>query len=198
MTTTTGPRTAPATGQGDRGAGARTMRPAPARTGAGRVPVLAAVIAVLLLALAVVLVRDALVGLGTLGGSPWLPAAVEALVGLTPSAVVAVVGVVVALVGLWLLLQAFRRRTRSEVAVRSQTGVFTGTSDVARLASGAARSVDGVLDASSTATLRSVTVKVVGTGDVQAQVQEAVTRRLSALDPAPRVRVRATTDGSSS
>jgi hypothetical protein len=175
-----------------------TMRPAPARTGAGPVPVLALVLALLLLALAVVLVRDALVGLGTLGGSPWLPAAVEALVGVTPSAVVVVVGVVVALVGLWLLLQGFHRRTRTEVSVRSQTGVFTGTSDVARLASGAARGVDGVLSASSSAGRSSVTVKVVATGDVQAEVQEAVSRRLSVLDPTPRVRVRATSDGSSS
>ena len=119
-----------------------TMRPAPARTGAGPVPVLAVLLALLLLALAVVLVRDALVALGTLGGSPWLPAAVEALVGVTPSAVVVVVGVVVALVGLWLLLQGFHRRTRTEVSVRSQTGVFTGTGDVAHLI----RTFNGMLD----------------------------------------------------
>lgn len=183
----------------DRSPGTGTpMRPARERTGSGLVPVLAAVLALALLALAVVLVRDALVALGAVGGEPWLPAAVGSLDGTAPSAAVVAVGAVAALLGLWLLAQALRRRTRRSVAVASQTGVFTGTRDVARLASGAARQVDGVVDARSTATRRSVDVRVGATGVVEDLVTAAVTERLSVLDPAPRVRVRTTTSGSHS
>jgi hypothetical protein len=176
------------------------LRAARARTGAGPVPVLAIVLAVLLLALAVVLVRDGLVTLGWVAGSPWLPVPVQGLDGTGPSALVVVVGVLAALVGLWLVLQAFHRRSRKTLAVKSASGLFVTTRDTARLSTGAARSVDGVLVARSNAGRRSVTVRVVTTGDaaVGEAVRGAVTDRLSVLDPTPTVRVRTTTSGSSS
>ncbi|MEJ5943813.1 DUF6286 domain-containing protein [Pseudokineococcus basanitobsidens] len=180
--------------------GSDPLGAAKAKTGTGPVPVIAIVLAVLLLALAALLVRDGLVALGWVGGTPWLPVPVQGLDGTAPSALVVVVGVVAALVGLWLVVQAFHRRSRKTVAVESACGLFVTTRDVARLSTGAARDVDGVMDASSSAGRRSVTVQVTTTGDaaVAEAVRAAVTDRLSVLDPTPKVRVRTTSNGSSS
>lgn len=178
----------------------RALRAAKIKTGPGLVPVIAVVLAVLLLAVAVLVVRDGLIALGWVGGTPWVPVPFEALEGTGPSTLVIVVGAVAALVGLWLLFQAFGRRTRKHLRVESVTGIFITPRDVARLSTGAARSVDGVLDARSDAGRRSVTVRVTTTGDVatEQEVRSSVAERLSVLDPTPKVRVRTTTNGSSS
>ncbi|WP_432545636.1 DUF6286 domain-containing protein [Kineococcus sp. SYSU DK004] len=177
------------TSTGTAGRGER-LQDAGQPTGAGRVGVLGPVLAVLLLAVAAVLAREALVTWGTVGGQPWVPAAVDAADGLAPSPALAAVGVVLVLVGLWVLATGFARRSRRAVAVTSAPGVHVTTRDVARLASGAARSVDGVLSASSSASRRTVTVTVDATsGDVRTRVEDAVRSGLRSLDPQPRVRV---------
>jgi hypothetical protein len=109
----------------------------------------------------------------------------------------AAVGVVLLLVGLWLVLKAFGRRTRDALALRGGSGAHLTTGDVARLVTGAANQVDGVLDARTSASRRSATLSITTTGTpgTEAQAQQAAERALSALASPPRVRVRATTTG---
>ncbi|NIZ93342.1 DUF6286 domain-containing protein [Kineococcus rubinsiae] len=168
-----------------------SMRPAAAPAGSGPVGVVGPLLAVLLLALGVLLVRDALVTAGTVSGSAWLPAVVDGLRGTGPAGWLVPAGAVVVLVGLWLVVVALRPRSRRTLPLTSDTGVFLHVRDVARLAAGAAGDVDGVLDASASATRRKVTVTVSGTAaaGLREDVTEAVTERLAALASAPRVSV---------
>lgn len=167
------------------------MPPARQATGSGAVGVVGPVLAVLLLAAGVLLVRDALVAAGVLSGSSWLGAAAEGLRGTAPATWLVPAGAVVVLLGLWLVVTALRPRTRTAVPLTSQSGAFLRTRDVARLAAGAARDVDGVLDASASASRRKVTVTVSGTAaaGLREDVTSAVTDRLAALESAPRVSV---------
>jgi hypothetical protein len=160
--------------------------------------VLGIVLAVLVVALGVLCVREALVADGRVDGTPWLVPAADALDGLAPSVAVAVIGAVVALLGLWLVLQAFgrRRRTRLPVstagaAAATSTGVTIGVVDAARLARMAALDGDDVLAAHATATRRTVTVTVtVPPGaQVTGPVQAAVARQLAPLSAPPSVKV---------
>jgi len=148
------------------------------------------VLAVLLVALGALLVREALVAGGVVGGSAWLPPAADALDGTAPGAAAVVAGVVAALVGLWLVVVALRRRTRRTLAVG--TSSYLGVRDVARLAAGAARDVDGVLDASADATRRRVVVRGRATSrdGVEEPVRAAVAHQLSALTTPPTIVVR--------
>lgn len=167
------------------------MRAATQKSGSGPIGVLGPVLAVLLLALGVLLLRDALVAAGALSGKPWLGVAVDGVKGFGPAWWLIPAGIVVALFGLWLALTALRPRSRKTLPLTSRTGVFLHIRDVARLASGAAGDVDGVLDASSAATRKKVTVTVHGTAeaDLRETVTVAVTDRLSALQSPPRVAV---------
>lgn len=183
------PTTSAPTGTGGRPA----MPAAPGASGSGRIGVVGPVLAALLLATGLLLLREALVVLGATSGAPWLPAAAEGLRGLGPAWWLVPAGVAVALVGLWLLVSALRPRSRRTLPLTSGTGVFLHTRDVARLASGAAREVDGVLSASATATRRTVSVKVHGTADVREEVTRAVTETLTPLRTTPRVDVRVRT-----
>ncbi|WP_432572094.1 DUF6286 domain-containing protein [Kineococcus sp. SYSU DK005] len=171
--------------------GGTPLSPAKRPTGAGRVGAVGPVLALLLLALALVLGREALVAWGSLGGPAWAPAVLGAVDGLRPGPAVAAGGAAAALLGLWLLATAFARRSRRSVAVRGSAAASTTTRDVARLAGGAARRVDGVLEASASAGRRSVEVAVEATTErVEEPVRTAVSEALRALDPVPRVRVR--------
>lgn len=180
--------------QGASRGGREPMRGAPERTGSGAVPVVGVLLALCLLALAVALVQHALVALGAIGGPAWPQVLVEGVRGTAPATWMVPVGVLLALVGLWLVLRvALGRRTRSEVRLRSRTAVSVEPRDVARLASSAARDVDGVLGARSSADRRKVVVRVQTTGEasVPGAVQQAVADRLRALERQPSVRVRA-------
>lgn len=151
------------------------------------------VLAVLLVALGLVLAHDALVRLDVLGGRDWITSAADAAGTVTPGPGVAVVGGLVALLGLLLLVGALRPRRRRGAPVSDGNGQYLLPVDVARLASAAARRVDGVLDASTTATAGTVTVtaRTTGSGATAAAVQDAVRDALAVLERTPRVRVRA-------
>ncbi|MFH5821111.1 DUF6286 domain-containing protein [Georgenia sp. AZ-5] len=160
-------------------------------TRSGSIGVVGPALAVLLVAAGAVLVRDALVSGGAVRGRPWIPAALDAVDGLRPGPLFLVGGIVAALLGLWLVYVALRRRVRSRAAVASRTGIYLGLGDVARLASGAAEEVGGVISASTSANRRTVTTTIRSTGgpDVADAVRQAVAERLSPLDPAPRINV---------
>ncbi|NIZ92444.1 DUF6286 domain-containing protein [Kineococcus rubinsiae] len=166
-----------------------TRRAAPP-TGSGPVGVVGPVLAVLLVALGALLVREALVTGGVVGGSTWLPPAAGALDGTAPGGAAIAVGVVAALLGLWLVVVALRRRTRRTLAVGAMS--YLSARDVARLAAGAARDVDGVLDVSAEATRKRVLVRGRATSrdGVEEPVRAAVAHQLSALTTPPAIVVR--------
>jgi hypothetical protein len=167
------------------------MPPASQPTRSGPVGIVGPILAVLLIALGVVLLRDALVAAGVLAGAAWIPAALGPLDGVRPGPSFLIGGIVAALLGLWLIFTAVRPRVRSGVKVASRTGIFLGTGDVARLASAAAEDVGGVISASTVATRRKVstTVRTTGGPGIAAAVRDAVTDRLTDLEPPARVTV---------
>lgn len=171
---------------------ARPLTPASAPTGAGRIGAIGPVLAVLLLAVAVVLGREALVAWGTLSGSSWLAPAADGVDGLrrTTPAVLAG-GIVAVVVGLWLLVSAFARRSRRALTLSGAgSGVTTSTRDLARLATTTATGIDGVLKASSSATRRSLEVHAHATsGDVRGRLEQSLATLVSGLDPQPRVKL---------
>lgn len=171
---------------------ARPLAPASAPTGSGRIGAIGPVLALLLLALAVVLGREALVAWGTLSGSSWLAPAADGLDGLRRTApAVLAAGIVAVVVGLWLLASAFARRSRRALTLSGAgAGVTTSTRDLARLATTTATGTDGVLKAASSATRRSLEVHAHATSpDVRARLEQSLTGLLSGLDPQPRLKL---------
>lgn len=178
------------------------LRPAKQRTGAGPIGWVGPLLAVLLTLLGLVLLRDGIFAPAGATGWPggqqsWLTTATTAVDGLTRATWTVAVGAVLALLGLYLLGVALRRRTRKTLALFGASGAYLLPVDVARRASSAADDVDGVLNASATATRRRVTVQVTSTGgkgtaSVREKVTAAVTESLSGLASPPAVRVKTT------
>ncbi|KAE8765469.1 DUF6286 domain-containing protein [Georgenia thermotolerans] len=193
-----GPSGAGGAGAQDSGATARTRagdwEPMPAATlptRSGPIGVVGPVLAVLLILAGLVVLRDALVGYRVVRGPAWIPLGIGAADGLAPGTAFLVGGIVAALIGLWLLYVAMRRRVRSRAVVRARTGIYLAPGDIARLASAAAEDVGGVITASSKARTRTVrtTVRTTGGAGIDQAVLDAVHQRLDVLDPAPRVTV---------
>lgn len=165
----------------------------------GKVFGLSVLWSLLLIALGVVAVRDALVHADLLDGRPWTQQALDFLDGHTAGDWLVPVAVLCLLLALWLLVVAVKPRPRSEARLQADTGVFLTKTSLRRLATSAAGDVDGVDTADARATLSRVRVTATTTPDqvdaVQAGVQAAVTERLAALVQPPRVDVRVTTTG---
>lgn len=171
-------------------------------TGAPPVAAVALLLAVLLLALAVVLGRDVLVAAGAVSGEPWTTGWLTAVDGLEPQSWMVPGGIVTALVGLWLVVAALRRRPRPDVELGTSGAIWVDRGDTARLAQTAALTADGVLDARATRTRRGVRVTVTTTASdvspVVADVRSQVERTLSELSPTPSVSVKGSTTGGAS
>jgi len=165
--------------------------------GVGPVPVVGAVLALVLVAVGVAGIRDALVAIGAVEGEPWIDSVVDTVDGWQPQFWLVPAGIALVLLGLWLLLAALRPRPRTGVAVRAETGVFLRTGDVERLAARAASDVDGVLSARSSATRRTVEVRVAVTGGANTadRVRTAVQDALQPLESIPTVQVKTTGSG---
>ncbi|MCC2310002.1 DUF6286 domain-containing protein [Cellulomonas chengniuliangii] len=179
---------------------AQPLRPARAPTGSGAIGFVGPVLAVLTIALGLVLVRDALAVAGVISGDGWVVTVLDAMNGQTRTGWALAGGIVAALLGLWLIVVALRRRRRKALWLRKAAGVGIRPRDVARLARVAADDVDGVLDAKVTAGRRNVNVDVRTTGDpyTRDRVREVVTARLAALAKPPKVSVRARPSSSTS
>lgn len=182
-------------------AGARTPAApaAPVRRSAGGARTAGVVVALLLVGAGVMAAQEALATSSALGLQPedgWLRTALGRLEDTRLTDVAYVVGAVAILLGALLIFVAWRAGPRP-TRVAATPVLELRPQDVARVASSAAEDVDGVLSASSTASRRTVVVRVSTTGNpaVPDDVTAAVGRRLALLDPAPRVRVRATTGG---
>ncbi len=164
--------------------------------GAGRITLLGIVMALLTGALGVIGIHDGLASGEVIDGRSWIESTINAFDGLKPQWWAVPAGVVAVLVGLWMLIVAVRRRPRTAVALRSQTGVYLRPADVRKLAARAANDVDGVTAARVSTSRRAARITVVVTGDdgrIGQDVQDAVTERLSALESAPRLRIKTRT-----
>lgn len=176
------------------------VQPGPVRRPAAAVRAVSIISALALVAAGVAAGQEALATLSALGLRPedgWVRAALEQTDGVALDRPPVVVGAAaVAALGLLVLVTAWHVGPRT-ARLRGAPSVELRAADVARLASAAAEDVDGVLSAVSTASLRTVVVRVRTTdaSQVGPEVEEVVGGRLAELDPAPRVRVRATTDG---
>lgn len=161
----------------------------------------AVLVALVVLALGVIGVRDALVAAGALHGTLWTTQTAEAIDGLTKRVWMVPAGVVLALLGLWWVLTALKPRKRTETTVAGSPGAWLRPGDLARLARAAADDVGGVVSVSTTATRRTVTVTATTTTDdsaeLRAAISDAVGDKLAALQKAPRVKVRTRYTGGS-
>jgi len=175
---------------------------APVEPTAGRTPTAtpgaapwAVLLALVVLALGVVGIRDALVAAGAFGGSSWTKNTANAIDGLTARTWMIPAGIGLAVLGLWWLLAALKPRKRTEISLSGTPGAWMRPADLARLVQPTVDNVEGVVSASTSATRRTVTVKATTTARDPAQVRTAVTDavgdRLSALRRAPRVKVKA-------
>ncbi|TPG33030.1 DUF6286 domain-containing protein [Mycolicibacterium hodleri] len=172
---------------------------------AGRAPVAAptagyvgALVALLLLAVGAMALRDAAVDWGWLRGAPWITTAISGLDGLTHQVWMLPAGVVAVLLGLWSITAGLRPRRRTALAVSARTSVWIPRADLARLATAAADTVPGVLSAKASASLRTVSVTAVVTtgGDaaLDAAINAAVTEALNGfIVDTPRIKVRTRT-----
>ncbi len=160
--------------------------------GPGTISALGLLWSALLLGVGVVGVQAALVAAGVLTGTAWLTWVIQQVDGLAPAGWMVAAGVVLVLLGLWLLLTALRPRPRTAVALTAATGVFLKPRDLSRLAVAAADQVDGVQDAKATASRSKVSMQIVSTGggNVADEVRAAVTERLEALEKPVKVTVR--------
>ena len=160
--------------------------------GVGPVPFVGAVLALVLVAVGLAGIRDALVAIGAVEGEPWIDSVVDTVDGWQPQFWLVPAGIALVLLGVWLILVALRPRSRTGVAVRAATGVFLRTGDVERLAARAASDVDGVLSARSSASHRKVEVRVAVTGGANTadRVRTAVQDALQPLESIPTVQVK--------
>ena len=162
---------------------------------------IAGVLALILLIVGVVALREAGVVLGWVKGTPWIGTAVVAANGLRSQWWMVPAGVGVLIIGGWLVFMALRPRRKTVVAVDANGSVWMRPRDVARLASYAASSVAGVEVLHAEASRRKVVLYVGLTGtESDAAAKGAITAAVGSateiLLPPPRIAVRIGTSGS--
>ena len=167
---------------------ARPPVAAPAASG------VAVVLAVAVIGLGVVALRDVLIAAGAIAGVPWIVSALNYLDGLRVQNWTLVAGVGVAVLGVLLVGSAAKPRRRTHLPL-SVPGTWITARDIARLASSSARSITGVAAASAGGSGRKITLTVtVMAGYDAALIKDAahatVTKALAPMARLPRVRVR--------
>lgn len=158
--------------------------------GASRAGWLGVVLSVVVLALGLVAVYDGITQLGWLDESPVLTPAVDTEVSVGRDLPTALLGVLLALTGLWLLWSALKPGRRRGAGLATSTGVWMSYRDLERLVAGTAEEVHGVVSARASVSRARARVSVQTTApEVAGEVQAAVTDRLGALERPPRLTV---------
>lgn len=160
----------------------------PAPKAVGRAAVLALLVRLVVLALAVVAVHDFAVDRGWASGRSWVQATLDKVDGLTPGVGTDIVAGLLVLVGLWLLVTAFRpaRRTHDRVPTEADVDVWVARRTVAQIAEQAARWSPGVEDASATVKRRKVRVEVTALDDdARARAEREVEHALAGYSTRP-------------
>jgi hypothetical protein len=147
---------------------APSSRPPAPRTQPRRAPIVvlaATVLALILIGIAVVAVRDLLVSQGWATGSPLAPALVDGSDGLRASVGLAIGGGVVALAGLVLIWLGLRPGRRTHLRVRGDADLWLAPGAVAALAQETADRLPGVMSADSSRSTRRRTVVDIVVGE---------------------------------
>lgn len=157
-----------------------------------RLGALAVLLAAGLMAVGVVLVRDAVVGLGWASGTawvmPWLASRFPVMATtswLLPFSVLAI------LLGLWFGWWALRPTRTDRAAIVDHPGTYLRPSGIEQLATFVARDADGVHAVTATATGRRVSISTETTGGpgVSAAAGAAVQEVLAPLGPTYQVKI---------
>lgn len=159
-------------------------RPGQAPRSAPAALALGLLLSLLLVTVAVITVRDLVVGQGWAEGSPWIPSWVDGLDGLTPGTPVLVAGIVAALVGLLVLVLALRPGRKTHVPAARGGDLWLTPDAVATVAATAADRTSGTLSATPVrATPRGATVQVLTRGGDGRAAQEAAREVVGDLTP---------------
>lgn len=144
------------------------------------------VIAVLLIGVAVVAVRDLTVAQGWEKGATWTGSLVDRLDGLTASGAVLAVGIVLIVVGLWWVVLAVTPASRSHHLTQLDADVWISSNALAAVAVNAAESTTGVAVAEAKVRRKRIVVAVQSDqDDIAPAVENAVTTRLTGLSSRP-------------
>ncbi|HKV18115.1 MAG TPA: DUF6286 domain-containing protein, partial [Mycobacterium sp.] len=168
--------------------GSSASRQAPATVAAAAASRASVLLAVGVIALGAIGIRDALIAVEWIGGPQWLPPVIDAVDGLAPAAWMVAAGAVLGVLGVALMLIAVLPRRRTALPLTAQTAVYLRRADVAKAASAAAREVPGVLDARTTSSRRKAVVRCRVTGatqEIREAVVDAVTDELAILQTPP-------------
>ena len=159
-------------------------------------------LALVLLGIGVVALRDTAVALQWLHGTPWIDTIVHRIDGLSFSWSMIPAGVVGVVVGMALVISALRPRRTTVLAVTAASSVWISPWELAAVASYAANSVPGVFGARTAATRRALTVsaRVTDAATTQAkatEVETAVRAATRIVASPPKVAVTIKTDATS-
>jgi Family of unknown function (DUF6286) len=172
------------------------LEPAREPVGTGASPLVAQLLALVLIALGIVGIQEALVRTDAVSTSSWTRQALDAVDGLEATAwwllpVCAGLGVL----GLLLLVVAFRRRPRKTLALGAQTGVFLRRGALPKIVTSAVEGTDGVTDVDTTCSRSRIKVRATtfeardGNSAIEADIRTRLEGTLAALHPEPRLTV---------
>jgi hypothetical protein len=146
--------------------------------------VLGIVLALVLIGLSVVTIRDLAIAQGWAAGTAWIPSLVDSLDGLGSSVGMAVAGGVLALVGVALLLAALKPGSRTHVRAARGGDLWLTPAAVASLAVSSVDRTRGVVSAqASRVTRRGATVQVITHGAGDAEARSAAESGVGGLTP---------------
>ncbi|OFT80896.1 MULTISPECIES: DUF6286 domain-containing protein [Corynebacterium] len=150
------------------------------------------VLGVLLIALSGVLVRELWFYAQDQPFTSWLLPVFNTMASSLIDAKVVTLGIIIALVGLWLVITAFIPRARTHVRVDSPASIWVRPVDIARKATNAARAETGSTTVRSKANRKKLTVEIDddGTGSTQERVTSLLNGEFSRLQAPPAVAVK--------
>ena len=150
------------------------------------------VLGVLLIALSGVLVRELWFYSQDQPFTSWLMPVFNTMASSLVDAKVVTIGIIVALVGLWLVITAFVPRARTHVRVDSPASIWVRPVDIARKATNVARAETGSTTVRSKATRKKLAVEVDddGTGATQERLTTLLNGEFSRLQTPPAVAVK--------
>lgn len=124
----------------------------------------------------------------------WVQPVLDFLANHVVDAVAVTVGVILSLIGLWLIIASFMPRKRTHVRVNSTASVWMRPVDIARKATSTARAETGGETIRSKADRKKLTVDVPedGTGTAQERVAAALNGEFARLQTPPAVTVKTT------
>ena len=156
------------------------------------------ILALLALGAAVLAVQNAITHAGWVGAPSWAGTIASTVDGFSAQWWMIIPGAIAVLVGLWLLVLAVKPRRRTSVRGTGAAPLFVRPVDLARWSSDTARGIPLVIEATSVATRKRVTVRVstaeTARDSIRDQVANAVEERLAPLGTPVSVAVKVRTE----